>query len=571
MCTMGSTENTYSNTLEQLHQTLAQTKHRDTKVLRAMETAQWYLDEYRIHKQPETLEFVELCLDLVEEFATSDSSRNAVAESRLYRALCSLFKRNVSDAIECAEKFKDSVEGYSEFVQALWHYVYGIVIQQRGLLQESLHHLHIATEMFQLQENQQYIEFSRFSYSLVLREQGNYTAAYQQASLSLQCALARNSPLVGYRYESVGILHHLMDDGPKGFEFLEKARQQFEQRTQYDGVATVYQCYGTYHSTVDDNEQALHYYLQSLQIAEQHKLVQRRIFLSIGDTYTSLGQYTLAMEFYNKGIALAQASANTLDEHYCKRRVAELCVEQANYDEAEELLKQCEYFFSNEFESAPELFRIFEIRAKIDEARGEFKSALAHYKEFHAWRATVYEHEKMQTIKSVQLQLESEIAARERDTFRIKTLELERALEHKRGEIAALALAMSQKNEVIEKLNNKLSELAQQDTVDYTVRCTSMMHEIELLRNTGEDQWLHLQKQFESLDASYQQRLLERYPTLSQVEIKICLLMRLHLSTKDIASILWLSPRTVETHRFSIRKKMNLEKDTNLSRTLQEV
>ncbi|MBL7998792.1 MAG: hypothetical protein JNL32_09165, partial [Candidatus Kapabacteria bacterium] len=45
----------------------------------------------------------------------------------------------------------------------------------------------------------------------------------------------------------------------------------------------------------------------------------------------------------------------------------------------------------------------------------------------------------------------------------------------------------------------------------------------------------------------------------------------LNLSTKDIASILWISPRTVETHRYSIRRKMKLKKDDNLHHAISNV
>jgi tetratricopeptide (TPR) repeat protein/DNA-binding CsgD family transcriptional regulator len=176
-----------------------------------------------------------------------------------------------------------------------------------------------------------------------------------------------------------------------------------------------------------------------------------------------------------------------------------------------------------------------------------------------------------QEIREAKLRLMMETAEREREELQKKAQELERALDEKRGELASMALAVSQKNALIERLNQKLSELASQDDLSYSVRCQTMMHEIELLKQTGENQWEHLQKQFESMDAGYEQRLLERYPTLSTVELKICLLMRLNLTTKDIASILWASPRTVETHRYSIRKKMSLGKDENLHHVMSKL
>ena len=45
---------------------------------------------------------------------------------------------------------------------------------------------------------------------------------------------------------------------------------------------------------------------------------------------------------------------------------------------------------------------------------------------------------------------------------------------------------------------------------------------------------------------------------LSSKEIEICNMVRSGLSTKEIAETLNLSPRTIDTHRTNIRKKLKL-------------
>ncbi|MCF8365988.1 MAG: LuxR C-terminal-related transcriptional regulator [Bacteroidales bacterium] len=55
------------------------------------------------------------------------------------------------------------------------------------------------------------------------------------------------------------------------------------------------------------------------------------------------------------------------------------------------------------------------------------------------------------------------------------------------------------------------------------------------------------------------------HPELSPTEIKICSLIRLSMTSKDISILTNRSIRTVESTRSSIRKKLNLGSDTSLS------
>ena len=52
---------------------------------------------------------------------------------------------------------------------------------------------------------------------------------------------------------------------------------------------------------------------------------------------------------------------------------------------------------------------------------------------------------------------------------------------------------------------------------------------------------------------------------MASTELKICALLKANLATKDIANLLYLSERTVENHRYRIRKKMGLGVDANLT------
>ena len=62
--------------------------------------------------------------------------------------------------------------------------------------------------------------------------------------------------------------------------------------------------------------------------------------------------------------------------------------------------------------------------------------------------------------------------------------------------------------------------------------------------------------------------LLKKYPHLSLTELKLCELLMLKISSKEIGELTNRSVRTIEFTRYSIRKKMNLSTDENLVKHL---
>ncbi len=63
---------------------------------------------------------------------------------------------------------------------------------------------------------------------------------------------------------------------------------------------------------------------------------------------------------------------------------------------------------------------------------------------------------------------------------------------------------------------------------------------------------------YQDLHGEFAQILAKMYPDLSPTELKICALTKVHFSTKEIAAILQTSIRTVEAHRYRLRKKLDI-------------
>ena len=74
--------------------------------------------------------------------------------------------------------------------------------------------------------------------------------------------------------------------------------------------------------------------------------------------------------------------------------------------------------------------------------------------------------------------------------------------------------------------------------------------------------------EFQLVHRDILKKLSKHYPSLTSMERKVCVLLREGLSTKQMADLLKASTRTIETHRYEIRKKMKIEPGMSLTTTL---
>lgn len=131
---------------------------------------------------------------------------------------------------------------------------------------------------------------------------------------------------------------------------------------------------------------------------------------------------------------------------------------------------------------------------------------------------------------------------------------LQNELEHKESLLSSLALQMLEKNELIQEISEKLADKDDQ----------SMKQTLQKGLNRNKD-WKDFDTYFESLNKNFYLRLKEISPDISPNDLKICALIKLNLSIKEMAVILSISPDSVKTARYRLRKKLSLQTEDNLT------
>jgi DNA-binding CsgD family transcriptional regulator len=147
---------------------------------------------------------------------------------------------------------------------------------------------------------------------------------------------------------------------------------------------------------------------------------------------------------------------------------------------------------------------------------------------------------------------------------RLKSKQLRLELEHKNRELASYAVNFVQKNEIINNMKEKVNELNKKISPENKKALKEISGIIdESFR--ADKEWENFKLRFEEVHEGFFSTLQQKCPDLGNAEVKLCALIRLNMNLKESSQILGISPDSVKTARYRIRKKLGLSKDENLA------
>ena len=152
-----------------------------------------------------------------------------------------------------------------------------------------------------------------------------------------------------------------------------------------------------------------------------------------------------------------------------------------------------------------------------------------------------------------------------------ENLILKEQLESKNRELASKALEMIRFNDtisiVIEKLEGFNSAINKNPEESKHIK--NIIYELE--NQTKQNIWNEFDKIFKNIHSGFYDELLKICPDLTATEIKTAALLKLNLTTKEIAAITFKSEGGIKTTRYRLRKKLNLSSDEKLVPFLMKI
>lgn len=137
-------------------------------------------------------------------------------------------------------------------------------------------------------------------------------------------------------------------------------------------------------------------------------------------------------------------------------------------------------------------------------------------------------------------------------------------IEDKDARLASSTMHLLQMNNTITQIKNELNNvLIHLDTSKRRI-FRDLISSIDKKAQQNES-WENFELHFNKVHNDFLQRIKEEFPDLSQRDIRLCAYLRLNLSSKEIAQLMGISIRSVESLRYRVRKKTNLTSDKSLA------
>lgn len=164
-----------------------------------------------------------------------------------------------------------------------------------------------------------------------------------------------------------------------------------------------------------------------------------------------------------------------------------------------------------------------------------------------------------------------QLMKKEREILQLRNEKLNREIERKNAQLSAALLQSAHKNNSLTGLKRELAELSQERNGG-----TGQKREIrQLIRKIdyeidSEDYWEQFHLNFDQVHQQFSARLHQEHPQLSANDIRLCCLIKINMTNREIASIQNVSVGAVEKSKYRLKKKLSLEKEEDLNTYLQD-
>jgi DNA-binding CsgD family transcriptional regulator len=384
-----------------------------------------------------------------------------------------------------------------------------------------------------------------------------------------------DSGTLGLAYSSIGAIYEIKKRDSTEI-FFRLALAEFIRSKNFAYLPNAYIKMGQLAQKKNHKEESCNYFSKALAIADSTQNQQARVsaLIAIGKWRLEMNNNTVESETnFLKARQIAKLLSDKMFEIKTIEALIFLKNKQHNYAETSqlqnELLLLKDNFYSLERE---QIIKSLEIRFDVSEKDRKLR-LISKEKEVSRltnillvigifvllliFLAGYFFMKKINRRDKQLLRTKEELVALLETQKKIKEDQFQNDLEHKENQLNAITFQMLQKNELLEEIKAAIE--------NETAISEKQLLKIVNKHFTQDQSWNDFDRFFESINKNFYTRLKQKYPDISSNDLKICALIKLNLSIKEMASILNISPDSVKTARYRLRKKLQLASEENLT------
>ncbi|WP_109832718.1 tetratricopeptide repeat protein [Reichenbachiella versicolor] len=470
------------------------------------------------------------------------------------------------------------------------------VLTENEAFDEAIVHLSSAIDQFTIDNNFRFLSKAYKVMSFVFLETDNYDKAFYSIHKAMEYSqsephrkdLASLYGHLGHIYEKTQVYDSALLCQKKALEYFESQPDSVELAVIYDNIGSIYEDLELYDEAKFYFEKAYEY---NLGIKSMLALVSN--LNNIGDVYRKTGNYNMAMQYTKESYTLAtkiknldqiQSAARDIsktfadineydsayyylsisyeykNEWFGERMAKELAKEQIKFDL--EKKKQTIVAMKKDRQNTLTLIRLGGLSLILITGLISYGSFLKSSKNKKEKQLLKIENE-LNKSELLNAQLNEEKLKAEIENKRLFEKQLQDDLEMKNGEISRSALHMIRKNEFLKSLRDNLKKIKKSEPEDVKKKVNKLTKAIDLSFTMDED-WQEFESVFKKVHVGFYEKLKEKHPNLSAAEVRLCTMIHSNLQSHEISSILNISSDSLRIARYRLRKKIQLEKGSNL-------
>ncbi|MDP5157611.1 MAG: LuxR C-terminal-related transcriptional regulator [Flaviramulus sp.] len=169
-----------------------------------------------------------------------------------------------------------------------------------------------------------------------------------------------------------------------------------------------------------------------------------------------------------------------------------------------------------------------------------------------------YKKQREKLLQKTVRELELKELENKQQLMRFNNDKLRQDIESKNRELGISTMSLIKKNEFLNTIKKELQNIEDGKNIKKVIKI------IDKNLNNNDD-WYLFEEAFNNADKDFLKKIKSFHPTLTSNDLRLCAYLRLNLSSKEIAPLLNISPRSVEVKRYRLRKKMDLAHEASLT------
>ncbi|MFK7833563.1 MAG: tetratricopeptide repeat protein [Winogradskyella sp.] len=475
----------------------------------------------------------------------------------------------------------------------------------------------IVIDMYTELNNMEQVSYALNNKALVLSSMGRFKDCLEthMKSLKLKEKIGDTEESIAASYWNIGNIHGDIGNYDISNQYYEKAKAIYEKLNLNHDLESVKNNIAINKNNLGNYEEAIPLFLEKIKYAKANNFNNdlAGAYDNLGWAYLQLDSLAIAEDYFKKSLVISKQYGETSLIGLNLRHLGEVYNKKGDYRNALKHLKEAITIADETGTRKKKIGDLLEL-SKAYAGLGRYKKAYEFHTDYHKLHDEILSKENIERMNELEVQYQSEKKEKELiiKTNDIKLLEerkqkaeneklfllisligalalafaivyglrekmkrnkierekLDNDLAFKEKELTTHALHLAHKNEVLLDLKSQLKALksSSPNARNYQKVINTINLDIH-----NDNNWEQFRSYFEDVHKDFNAKVMRNYPEVSNNDLRLMSLLKMNLSSKEIANILNISTEGVKKARYRLRKKLNLTTEDSLQELVIEL